>query len=366
MYPRGIHQGPIERAKLREEHPPLRVNVKLDQLQLIEKINGSYDFGDSLLLRPRQAVCLTCGKKPVVERQRVACAVDRYPLQEKCRKGSAPLFFILCSADLHYTCHLVLVCVNTGDLAREESTISRLALYTPRMVPEVIADLAEILVINKPAGLIAHSDGRTVEPSLADWIAATYPELRGVGGVWVSPQGESIQLNGVVHRLDRTTSGVMLVAKTDAAFTRLKIAFKNREIEKKYHAIVYGHVAEDSGVIVAEIERTKDTPRRWAARPTTPDDPRAAITEWRVLKRFETEGEPVTYLELTPKTGRTHQIRVHLASIGHPIVSDHLYAKDHKPLLNLSRPALHAHEIRLVVDGVAASFSASLPDDFSI
>jgi 23S rRNA pseudouridine1911/1915/1917 synthase len=232
------------------------------------------------------------------------------------------------------------------------------------MVPEVIADLADMLVINKPAGLIAHSDGRTEEPSLAEWIAEKYPALVGVGGAWVSPQGESIQLNGIVHRLDRTTSGVMLVAKTDAAFTRLKTAFKERSIEKRYRALVYGHVTEDSGVIVAEIERTKDTPRRWAARPTTSDDPRAAMTEWRVLKRFESEGEPVTYLELTPKTGRTHQIRVHLASTGHPIVSDHLYASDRKPLLNFSRPALHAYSISLVVGADMVTFVAPVPADF--
>jgi 23S rRNA pseudouridine1911/1915/1917 synthase len=234
-----------------------------------------------------------------------------------------------------------------------------------REAPSVLAETEDLLVVNKPAGLIVHSDGRTEEPSLAEWIREHYPVCADVGEPWVSPQGASVAMNGIVHRLDRTTSGVMLVAKTNAAYTRLKQAFKDRVIEKTYRALVYGHPAEDKGVIVAEIIRTKDSPRRWAARPCEPNDPRAALTDWCVLKRFTSEGEPVSYIEARPRTGRTHQIRVHFASIGNPIIADHLYAPDRKPLLNFTRPALHAYEITVLIDGVPTSFIAPLPPDFA-
>ncbi len=251
---------------------------------------------------------------------------------------------------------------------------------------QVIAETKDVLVLNKPAGLIVHSDGRTVEPSVAEWVAEKYPALANVGEPWISPQGESIRVCGIVHRLDRTTSGVLLVVKTPEMFSYLKGEFKARRVEKTYHALVYGHVEGDSGWIVAEIARTSESPRRWYAKPREENHPRAAITEWRVLKRFETNGEPLTYLELSPKTGRTHQLRVHLASIGHPIVADHLYAEnflagtpalenpsvvakratapDKPALLGFTRPALHAYSITLTLDGAREMFTAPLPHDF--
>ncbi len=231
-------------------------------------------------------------------------------------------------------------------------------------VPEVIAENADTLVLNKPAGLIVHSDGRTVEPSVAEWVAEKYPALANVGEPWVSPQGESIRVCGIVHRLDRTTSGVLLVAKTPEMFSYLKGEFKARRVEKTYHALVYGHVEGESGRIVAEIARTSEKPRRWYATPREEHHTRAAITDWRVLKHLETDGEPVTYLELSPKTGRTHQLRVHLASIGYPIVGDHLYAPDKPALFGFTRPALHAYSISLSLDGAREMFTAPLPQDF--
>ncbi len=218
-------------------------------------------------------------------------------------------------------------------------------------MPKIIAETEDILVIDKPAGLIVHSDGRTVEPSLAEWIAERYPELKDVGESWVSPQGERVPVSGIVHRLDRTTSGVILVAKNQAAFEYLKNEFKARRVEKVYRAYVYGRMEGDEGKIVAEIMRSSEIPKRWYARPTTEDDARAAITTWRVLERLEEGGEPISHLEVRPLTGRTHQIRVHLASIGHPIVSDHLYAPLRPQLLGYTRPALHAYSVTLTLRG---------------
>lgn len=228
--------------------------------------------------------------------------------------------------------------------------------------PSIIAEESRILILAKPAGLITHRDGRNEESSLAEWVGEKYPALQGVGGAWVSPQGEAIPLNGVVHRLDKQTSGVVLVAKDEATFAALKEEFKARRVQKTYLAYVHGYIAE-RGEVVAEIARTTEVPKRWYAKPCAKDSPRAAITEWRLDKHLSAEGgESVSLVEVQPKTGRTHQIRVHLASIGHPIVHDNLYGG--VALLDFERLALHASRIEFDLSGEHLSFSAPLPDDF--
>ncbi len=228
----------------------------------------------------------------------------------------------------------------------------------------IIEEREDLLVIDKPAGLIVHSDGRTQEPSLAEWIAERYPAQRDIGE-WISPQGERVPLAGIAHRLDRSTSGVMLVAKTKGMYDYLKEEFKARRIEKIYCAYVYGHMEEKEGTIVAEIMRSSTPPRRWYARPCELDDKRAAITEWKLIENIGAGDEAAAYLELYLKTGRTHQIRVHMASIGHAVVADSLYAPDKPAILGFTRPALHAHQITLTLpDGQTPVFQAPPPPDF--
>ena len=227
-------------------------------------------------------------------------------------------------------------------------------------MPTVIAETDDVLVIDKPAGLIVHSDGRTIEPSVADWVLENYPTLRDVGEPWISPQGETIALPGIVHRLDRGTSGVMLIAKTNEVYAYLKNEFKERRVEKTYLAYVYGEMEAEEGRIVAEIARTTTPPKRWYAKPREESDVRAAITDWKLLKKLE----DASYIEVHPKTGRTHQIRVHLASIGHSIVGDPLYALDHPPA---PRMYLHASSITLTLPGgKKPTFTALLPQDFFV
>ena len=248
-------------------------------------------------------------------------------------------------------------------------------------MPQLIAETADILVIDKPGGLIVHSDGRTKEPSLAEWLIEGYPALAGVGEPWISPQGESVPIAGLVHRLDRSTSGVVIAARTPEMYAYLKNEFKERRVEKTYLAYVQGHMEAPEGKIVAEIMRSSEVPRRWYARPCEETDKRAAITDWKLLKRLE----GASYLEVRPRTGRTHQIRVHLASIGHPIIGDPLYAGDRassEEVLEpegftgdrasseeiLSAPArmyLHAASITLTLpSGERRTFEAPLPPDF--
>ncbi len=225
---------------------------------------------------------------------------------------------------------------------------------------QIIEEMPDVLVINKPSGLISHRDGRTIEPSVAEWLGTTYPALRAIGESWRSPQGEHVAVCGLVHRLDRTTSGVMLVAKTQGMYAALKQALKERRVEKEYVAFVHGHLA-DEGHIAAEIVRSKEISRRWFARPCDEGNIRAAITDWRAIKRFEKGGE-YAYVQLQPKTGRTHQLRVHLTSIGHPLVGDTRYGGE--AALGFDRPALHASIITCEIEGKRRTFSAPLPDDF--
>ncbi|MDO8523788.1 MAG: RluA family pseudouridine synthase [bacterium] len=232
--------------------------------------------------------------------------------------------------------------------------------------PEILFENDDVVVINKPVGLIVHSDGRTVEPSVAEWILEKFPETHDVGEPWKSPQGEIVPRPGIVHRLDRTTSGVMIIAKTSVAHALLKKQFQERSVEKEYRAFVYGHPKEDKGVIEAEIRRTRSTPPRWSAEPGG-SNRRAAITEWEVLRRGTDpeSGEPISLLIVRPKTGRTHQIRVHLKSIHHAVVCDSLYAPKQPCLLGFSRPALHASRLSITLpSGENKTFEAPLPEDF--
>lgn len=235
--------------------------------------------------------------------------------------------------------------------------------------PEIIFEDDTVLVINKPAGLIVHSDGRTEEYSVATWVLENFPQMKDVGEPWTSPQGEVVQRPGIVHRLDRTTSGVMILAKTKEAHAFLKQQFQDRTTEKTYTAFVYGHPKADAGIIEKEIVRIKSIPPRWGvARDGEDNKRREAVTYWKVLKRgFEKKtSEAVSYMELSPKTGRTHQIRVHLKAMNYPIVADHLYASGKSEILGFKRPALHALKLVITLpNGEKRSFEAPLPPDMA-
>ena len=224
----------------------------------------------------------------------------------------------------------------------------------------------DIVVLDKPAGLVVHPDGRTIEPSVSGWFGEKYPESRDVG-----EKLGNIERPGVVHRIDRETSGVLLLAKTKIGYQVLKEQFQKREIEKIYHLFVYGNLKDDQGTIDLPIGRGGGNFRKWEARParlasesvTGGGEKREAVTYYRVIKRSDDESS--TFVEAKPKTGRTHQIRVHFKALHHPVVCDRLYASNKPCLLGFNRLALHARQITFRdVSGSSHSVSVNYPEDF--
>jgi 23S rRNA pseudouridine1911/1915/1917 synthase len=242
------------------------------------------------------------------------------------------------------------------------------------LTPEIIFENKDFLVINKPAGLMVHGvrvsskrrldEERTHEPTVVDWLIANRPEVRTVGD-------EPVLRPGIVHRLDKATSGVMVIAKTQASFEYLKKLFQEHQIRKTYFALVFGVPKPSQGTIDAPIGIKSGSLKRsiHSSKMAKP-----AITEYAVVKTFgengengenKASGELYALLKVNPKTGRTHQIRVHLASIGHPIVGDMMYGKKKQPAF-ARRLMLHAGAIEFSSGGGDHFvFEAPLPAGFT-
>ncbi len=231
------------------------------------------------------------------------------------------------------------------------------------MTPEIVYEDKDILAINKPSGLVVHSDGKTKEANLVDWLLLKYPEIEKVGEHGRNSEGEEFLRSGLVHRLDRETSGVMLVAKTQKAFEFLKKQFQDREVKKTYHAIVVGEVKNDSGVIDRPIGRSGSDFRKWSAQRGARGEMREAVTEYKVLSRKDGH----TLVEVFPKTGRTHQIRVHFKAINYPLIGDPLYAPKYKDDLGLGRLGLHSYTVSFLdMEGKTRTIKAPYPEDFEM
>ena len=225
---------------------------------------------------------------------------------------------------------------------------------------QILYEDEDIVAVDKPAGLVVHSDGRTKEPTLSDWVLEHYPDTRDVGEPIELSGGGEIMKYGIVHRLDRETSGVILVAKNQDAFLFLKRQFQDRKIKKVYRAIVYGNFKESRGTVDKPIGKSKKDFRVWAVAGTR-GTLRDAVTEYKVL----CGAKDFSYVEVYPKTGRTHQIRVHMKAIQRPVVCDRLYAPKNDCALGMERVALHALSIGFFLrGGVEIKVVAPLPEDF--
>lgn len=236
--------------------------------------------------------------------------------------------------------------------------------------PKIIYEDENILVLNKPAGLSVHPAHLAVSPPsggeivLTDWLVENYPEIKKVGD-------EPELRPGIVHRLDKDTSGVLAVAKNQKTFEFLKKQFKDRTVKKTYLTLVYGKLEPSdggrTGIIDLPLGKSRKDFRKRAGVGATRGELREAITEYKVKSyiKHSVSNMDYTLLEVYPKTGRTHQIRAHFKAIGYPIVGDSLYSpKKVTVLAGLKRQFLHASSLELSLpDGSKIRLEAELPND---
>ena len=222
----------------------------------------------------------------------------------------------------------------------------------PEELPlEVLYEDADVVVIDKPAGMVVHAGAGHSRGTLVNALLHHFDSLSSVSGD-LRP--------GIVHRLDRETSGVLVVARTDRAHQALAAQFHNREVEKIYLALVHGRIRQPQGRITSPISRDPVRRTRMTAKVASG---RTALTEYRVLEQFEC----FSFLEVRIGTGRTHQIRVHLASIHHPVVGDRLYGSPRiiQGVPSLDRFFLHARRLRFrsPTSGQWISIESPLPEE---
>jgi 23S rRNA pseudouridine1911/1915/1917 synthase len=216
-----------------------------------------------------------------------------------------------------------------------------------------------LLAVNKPYGLIVHRKNLTdVQPALTDWVGANYPNLKEVGEPFIA-SGSPVPRWGILHRLDKDTSGLILIAKDQATFDFLKSQFQARTVHKHYYALVHGKPKEPTGIIDAPLGRIgmKRTTKTEGKKLI---DSKEAVTEYRTIREFEN----FTLLDVSPKTGRTHQIRVHLKDIGCPVAGDIVYAPKGWHAPGLDRLFLHAYKLELKTpDDKALVLECDLPPE---
>ncbi|MEK7081008.1 MAG: RluA family pseudouridine synthase [Patescibacteria group bacterium] len=270
---------------------------------------------------------------------------------------------------------------------------------------KVLYEDSNILAIDKPSGISVHSDGRSKKKTIVDWIFKNYPKMKNVGENETYENKKvktEIKKPGIVHRLDRETSGILLLAKNQKAYQFLKSQFsapaleikqkvgladRQNRVKKIYVAIVNGFVKNDHGMINKPIGRSPKDFRRHLSGRGARGEMREAITEYKVLKRFEMKTsqnfsrsshselpggshtnknfEKFSFLELKPKTGRTHQIRVHMKFLNHPVACDSLYNPSQPCPKRISRLALHAKSIEFKnLKGNIVKIESPLPLDF--
>lgn len=274
---------------------------------------------------------------------------------------------------------------------------------------KVLFENKNLLVLDKPAGFVVHGDGKGVgeanehlfrakrdkenkkekQKLISDYILKNYKKIKGVGEnliIEVGGKKVEIQKPGIVHRLDKDTTGCLIIAKNQSSFENLKNQFQNRKIKKEYVALVWGHIKNDTGIIDTQIARSKSDFRKKevvvqhrgenSGVQMHRGEEREAMTRYKVLKKIVVFGEKLTLVSYLPETGRMHQLRIHSKSIGHPIVGDHLYGgtnvqkekfekkffKDEKKV----RQLLHARTISFFApdSGELVKVESPIPKDF--
>lgn len=231
--------------------------------------------------------------------------------------------------------------------------IAPLQLLAADIPLDILYEDEELIILNKPAGLVVHPAPGHPEGTLVNAILAHCPNLPGIGG---------IQRPGIVHRLDKDTTGAIAIAKTDLAYQHLQAQLQAKTARREYLGLVYGVPKTETGSIDLPIGRNPQDRKKMGI-VSIEDGGRAAITHWQVQERLAN----YTLIHFQLETGRTHQIRVHSAKIGHPIVGDPLYSSAHSIGVNLPGQALHAWKLQLQhpVSGKLLQVTAPLPRSFT-
>jgi 23S rRNA pseudouridine1911/1915/1917 synthase len=247
--------------------------------------------------------------------------------------------------------------IESGELIRVTAQHQESNAAAEDLPLDIVYEDSDILVVNKAAGMVMHIGAGVTSGTLVNALISHIGLLSSIGGE---------QRPGIVHRLDKMTSGLVIVARNDTAHRRLSDQFKSREVHKTYVALVHGRMATDSGEITRPVGRD---PRRRTRMKAGGIAAREALTKYRVLRRFN----HFTLVEAMPQTGRTHQIRVHLASLGHPVVGDNTYGAPAKLRFGaneeptLPRTFLHAAKLAFAhpITGAPLEFEAPLPAELA-
>mgnify|MGYP001558118587 CR=1 FL=1 len=230
-----------------------------------------------------------------------------------------------------------------------------------KIQPTIIFKNDDYIIIDKPAGILTHATKSSTEPTLVDWLVRKFPEITKIADSEALKRDDSTFRPGIVHRLDKAVSGVMLICRNQDAFDYFKSQFKQRKVKKEYLALVHGTPAHDHGFIEFEISRKTDT-GLMASHPKNSGKGRPANTEYIIEKKFL----KTTLVKVIPHTGRTNQIRVHFFALEHPIVGDEMYKmKSFKLKTKVNRLMLHAQKLAFVdLNGDEQTYESTPPAAF--
>lgn len=228
---------------------------------------------------------------------------------------------------------------------------------------KILYEDKDLLVIDKPSAVMVHSDGKTKKETISSWFLKKYPKIKNVGES-ILVNGKEIKKPGIVHRLDQETSGVLILVKNQKTYEFIKNQFQNRKIKKTYNALVSGFFKNSEGVVDKPIGRSPSDFRRRLAGRGARGELKEALTKYKVIKNIEIQKHKFSYLEIFPKTGRTHQIRVHMKFLSHPVACDSLYNPKTFCPLKIARLALHARKIEFQLPaGNILKIEAPLPKE---